>query len=1003
MLTIKHSTILITRGVMMKKKHINKWHLNPLSQAIALALTVSSVNVLAQTENNEDEDVVDTGKIIVIGSKIRRDELNDTVPIEVINVDDAIDRGLTTVGQLLRESTLASGSPQVTAAISTAFVTNGGQGAETLSLRGLGANRTLVLLNGRRAGPAGTRGGVSSFDFNTIPLSGVERVEILKDGASSLYGSDAVAGVVNIITREGDGAGLEFFSSQPAESGGERSRFSATWGKTFAKGNFRVTVDYDKQSELAQGERDFFACGERYYFDPTSNSRTDIIDPRTGKFHCTDLLWGHVWLYDYGGANVTGNLAQFDYDNNLGQYIDPVAPAVNPEDITMPPGWFLVTGTSPVANADHPFQDLQSLVPESTRATVLASGTFKFSDQVEGYAEFLLNRRKTTSNSYRQFWGYIYNENFFAGNPLSSGWTGAQWLSPTPITDHFGQITTVDYSRFVVGLNGELSNSGWYWDTSLQHSMNDGDYTNKIIYNDPISDQNFLSDSCVGSVTSIRGVPCIDIPWLDPQFLAGNISPEMRNYLFGIDKGNTEYEQTTIEGSITGDLFNMPGGYSAAAFGFQYQHDGIYDKPGEQTRLGNSWGLSSAGITKGAIESYAVFGEIQMPLLADLPAIEALNVTVSARYTDVPDAGSDTTYKAGLAWKIGAGVTLRGSYGTSFRAPALYELFLADQTSFIGQRTIDPCINWGQQLTDGAISQRVADNCSADGLAPDFAGGAISATVQTGGGFGVLNSETSQSQVWGIVWRPENIDLSVSLDYFDFLIEDEVTQLGAANIVGQCYNSLAFGSDPLCDQFDRDPLDQRVSLVRDSFINIAEQENSGYDFRVDYETEIPWGDIQIQTSHTYQKVSRQQIFTQDPDEPFDPNLNASGDLNGTIGNPKYTSNLLLKFSRNNWYVSWFTNYIGQADNSRFNAEFINFLGNNTRRVVSTPGVAYHSLSYGYKHLESGWTVVAGVRNLFDKEPPRISLGGGTRAGDAAFYSQYDWFGRSYFVSLKYDF
>ncbi|WP_246026985.1 TonB-dependent receptor domain-containing protein [Marinicella litoralis] len=973
----------------MKNDSEKNWKINPLSKAVALALAVTSVNVQAQDDSDDGDDVVDSGKIVVTGSRIRRDELNDTVPIEVIIADDAIDRGLTTVGQLLRESTLASGSAQITSAISTAFVTNGGQGAETLSLRGLGANRTLVLLNGRRAGPAGTRGGVSSFDFNTIPLSGVERVEILKDGASSLYGSDAVAGVVNIITKEGDGAGIEFFTSQPAESGGERSRFSATWGKTFSKGNIRITADYDKQSELAQGDRDYFACGERYYFDASSNARADIIDPRTGNPHCTDLLWGHVWLYDYGGANVTGNLAQFDYDGDLGQYIDPVAPAVNPEDITMPPGFFLVTGTSPVVNADHPFQDLQSLIPESSRATVLATGSFQFSDRVEGYAEVLLNRRKTTSNSYRQFWGYIYNENFFAGNPLSAGWTGAQWLSPTPITDHSGQVTEVDYTRFVAGLSGEMGDNGWYWDVSLQHSESDGDYTNKIIFNDAITDQNWLSGSCVGSVTSVNGVPCIDIPWLDPQFLAGNISPEVRAFLFGIDKGNTEYEQTTIEASMTGDLFEMPGGYAATAFGIQYQHDGIKDTPGPQTLAGNLWGSTSAGITKGATETYAVFGELQLPLLADLPAVEELNLTLSARYTDVPDAGQDTTYKAGLAWHIGGGVTVRGSFGTSFRAPALYELFLADQTSFVGSRTIDPCVNYGTNYVPG---DNIYDNCAADGFAPDYAGGAISATVQTGGGFGILESETSESQTWGVVWRPENIDLSVSLDYFDFLIEDEVTQLGAANIVGQCYNSNNFGTDPLCDQFDRDPLDNRITLVRDSFINIAEQSNKGYDFRIDYATEIPWGELAISTQHTYQKESRRGLFEDTVEE-----------FNGTVGEPKHTANLNVRFNRNDWYVNWFTNYIGDSDNSEFNAEFTTFLGQDIRRVVRTPSVAYHSLSYGYKHTESGWSTTVGVRNLMDKEPPRLSRGGGTRVGNSAFYSQYDWLGRSYFVNLKYDF
>ncbi|MFC3195248.1 TonB-dependent receptor plug domain-containing protein [Marinicella sediminis] len=988
----------------MKNDNEKNWKPNPLSKAVALALAVTSVNVQAQEGSDDDEDVVDSGKIVVTGTRIRRDEMNDTVPLEVIVADDAIDRGLTTVGQLLQESTLASGSAQINSAISTAFVTNGGQGAETLSLRGLGANRTLVLLNGRRAGPAGTRGGVSSFDFNTIPLSGVERVEILKDGASSLYGSDAVAGVVNIITKEGDGGTIEGFTSQPADSGGERSRISATWGKTYSKGSVRITADYDKQSELARGDRDFYACGERYYFEADSNNRNTLIDPRTGQPHCNDLPWGHVWLYDYGGGNFTGNLAQFDYDNDLGQYIDPIGPAVDPADISAPPGWFLVNGGSPVLNADHPFEDLQSFVPESSRATILATGNYEFSDRVEGYAEVLVNRRKTTTNGYRQFWTYIYNENFNfvdgvtpgGGSSLSAGWTGAQWLSPTAITDHNGSQIDVDYTRFVAGLKGTFGEADrWYWDVSLQHSESDGDYAVDIIYNDAIQDQWFAYGSCAGQTTSVNGVPCQDVPWLDPQFLAGNISQADREYLFGVDVGNTQFEQTTIEGVITGDLFEVPGGWSAGAFGFQYQKDSILDTPGPQTLAANSWGLSSAGITKGAIESYAVFGEIDMPLLADLPAVEELNLTLSARYTDVPDAGSDTTYKAGLAWKIGGGFTVRGSFGTSFRAPALFELFLADQTAFPGQRAVDPCIRIEDNLEDGNISQLQYDNCIADGFATDYAGGAISATSITGGGFGILESETSESNVWGVVWRPENIDLSISFDYFDYKIEDEVTQLGAATIVRGCYNSTAFPVDPLCAQFDRDPLDGRITNIRDSFINIATQDNSGYDLRIDYSREVPWGTLNISTEHTYQKESSRVLLEGSP----------AVDFNGTVGEPKHTGNLLVKFDRNDWYVSWFTRFVGRGDNSTLAgvSEELTFNGIPSRRIVRAPGIAYHTLSYGYRHAESGWSGVIGVRNLTDKEPPRLSRGGGTRAGNSAFYSQYDSYGRTYFVNLKYDF
>ena len=987
------------------KSHLKKQ--NPLYKAIGLALAVSTFNVYAQEEETQsDEGTEKLDKVVVTGSRIRTDEINDTVPVEVIVARDAIDRGLTTVGQILRESTLASGSAQVTAASSTAFVQNGGVGAETLSLRGLGANRTLVLLNGRRAGPAGTRGGVSSFDFNVIPLAAVERVEILKDGSSSLYGSDAVAGVVNIITKAGDVSTIDAFTSQTTESGGESTRISGSWGRSNGKGSIRATFSYDKQSELARGERDYYACGERYYFQGNTQNRADLVDPRTGEFHCNDLAWGHVWLYDYGADNITrgtGRLAQFDYDGDLGNYLDPIAPPTSGSDLVTPPGWFLVNGVDPerqaLLNADHPFQDLESLVPEVERTTFMVTGEYELSENVSGYAEVLLNRRKTVANSYRQFWSYVYNENFFAGNPLSEGWTGAQWLSPTAITDHSGNDIEVDYTRFVAGLTGTLGDN-WYWDASVQHSESDADYTNKIIYNDSIVDQNWLSGSCVGSVTSVRGVPCQDIPWLDPQLLAGNISPEIRDFIFGLDTGNTLYKQTTVEGVISGDIFQAPHGTVAAAFGFQYQNDKIHDVPGEHTRAGNTWGSTSAGITTGELDTYAVFGEVQAPLLADLPFIEELNFTASARYTDVPDAGSDTTYKAGLAWHIGNGLTVRGSVGTSFRAPALFELYLKDQTSFTGQRNIDPCINWGENLTDGSITQNLADNCAADGIPSDFGGGAISATVLTGGGFGVLESETSESNTWGVVWRPEFANLSVSLDYFDFLIEGEVTQLGAGAILSRCYNSLFFESDPLCSLFDRDTGtngDLRILEVRDSFVNIATQENSGWDFKVEYQTDIPWGGLTVRTEHTYQKISRSGLFE-----------DTVQDFNGSLGDPKHTGNLLVKFDRNNWYATWFTNFIGSSDNSRFADEFISFeaggdVDDNTRRVVAIGGTSYHTLSFGYNHEPSGISGVIGVRNIFAKDPPRISRGAGSRVGNSAFYSQYDPFGRSIFLSARYDF
>jgi outer membrane receptor protein involved in Fe transport len=979
----------------------------PLASAISVALATGafaiSHQVLAQDENEDSREVEE---IIVTGSRIQKDVYTSSEPMDVVLTQDAARQGFGSIGGLLQSTTVAAGSPQVTAATSTAFVQNGGIGAATLSLRGLGANRTLTLINGRRAGPAGTRGGVSSFDLNVLPLATIERIEILKDSASSIYGSDAVAGVVNIITKKGDGAEFDAYTSQPFESGGEELRLSASFGKSFERGNFRLTADYHDESDLAKGDRDYFRCGEAYIFDPQTGERRDVIDPRNGRSHCTDLLWGHVWLYDYQGAggNVPGQLAQFDYDGDLGQYVPGYAvDPNNPDFIQTPPGWFPVgydRTSEGVANADHPFQDASSLIPETENITLYAEGEFDLTDNLTAYTEVLLNRRKTTVTSYTQYWTYIYNEDWNFGNftpvpgsgsPLSAGWTGAQWLSPTPITDHNGSEIEVNYQRFVAGLRGDLTES-WSWDLSYQFSQSDGDYTDDRIFNDSIEDQWFNFGSCVGTVTSERGVPCVDVPWLDPEFLRGNVSPEVREFLFGRETGNTEYNQWTVEGFVTGEVFELPAGPLSAAIGFHYQDDEIKDVPGPITLAGNAWGASTAGITAGDDSTIAYFGELDVPLLTDKPGVQNLTLNASARYTDVDSYGSDTTYKVGLNWQIVDSVRLRANQGTSFRSPALFELYLADQTSFAAQRAVDPCIRWGTNLASGDISQRLADNCAADGIAADFTGAPISATIITGGGLGILEAETSTSRTAGIIWTPEFADLSLSVDYFDIEVNDEVDQLGADTIVFECYNSEFFPDDPLCSLFERNALDSGVNNIRDSYINIATQRSRGWDVSALYRTEAGPGSLTIETQHTFQTEDTQALFA-----------DTSEDNNGELGQPEWVGRLNVSYELRDWTFYWTANFVGESSNyESFGGNTATYYDETVRVVLDTEAVTYHAFSVGRTFPEYGMSAVFGVANAFDEEPPQVTtlnLGEIDTQGQSAFYSQYDWLGRRFFVNL----
>lgn len=1000
----KFKNISLGNNMQTNKKWFKK---NNLVHAVAFALAATTATSLkaqeAEATQADEEDQAE--RITVVGSRIRQGGFDSARPVDIILSDTAVKQGIGDLGGLLRNSTIASGSNQVTAATSTAFVQNGGEGAQTISLRGLGANRTLVLLNGRRAGPAGTRGGVSSFDFNTLPLSMVERVEILKDGASSVYGSDAVAGVINVITKKGDGGSVEANYSQPMESGGEDFRVSATYGSTFDRGSFRATVDYRKQSELQKGDRDFFNCGEQNTIDVETGGRGDVIDPRTGNAWCNDLLWGHVWLYDYQDGptdNVPGGAkAQFDYDGDLGNYLPPLQTS-QPGQINMPPGWFLVNydrRSDGVSNADHPFQDETSFIPEVETVSVFLQADYELTDSMQLYTEALINRRESNANGYRQFWSYKYNEDFFAGDSLSEGWTGSQWLSPTAITDHSDSGQTVDYSRFVLGITGDITDD-WYFDASLQTSRSDGDYYNDIIYDDAISDQNFATGSCVGQTTSVRGVDCVDVPWLDSDLLNGVIAPDIRSFLFGRDLGNTIYKQTTFEVFASGPVIDLPAGEVNAVIGVAYQKDEIVDTPGEATLARNVWGSSAAGITQGKDNTTAIYGELQIPLLEDLFLVEYLDLDLSARYTDVDSFGDDTTFKVGLNWALTEEVRVRASRGTSFRSPALFELYLADQTSFLGQRSIDPCINWAIGLDSGSVTDTVAANCAADGIPGDYAGGAISSTIVTGGGAGVLSAETSVSRTIGLVYTPDYADMSISVDWFDIEINGEVTQLGAGNIVGRCYSSEFFSIDPLCAQFERDPGDLRITEVRDSFINIASQINRGIDLEFSYTMDVGSGTLNFYTQHTIQLESKRALFE-----------DTVIDTNGEFGDPKRVANYNLSYTLDDLTLNWNVNYIGSVSNvdsyfDRTGRTTGSIRGRDQFITLSSDSVSYHNVSAVYVFDDLGLEVTAGVANVLDEEPPRVTtlnLGELSTEGNSAFYSQYDSLGRRFFINTSYTF
>ena len=1009
----------------MRTRKSTKAHLR---NTIALALLSSFAATGSAFAQDAEDAATEDGEVVIVtaptGSRIRT-EFNSPSPVQIIQTDSAEAAGVTDLSEVLQNSSIAAGSLQIDATLSSAFVFEGGPGVQSISLRGLGANRTLVLLNGRRAGPAGTRGQVAAFDLNVLPLSMVDRVEILKDGASSIYGSDAVAGVVNIITNQNmDGGTANLTYSQPEAGDGEEISADVAWGTRFDRGYFNFSVDYYRRHDTKRGTRDYTNCSPDYTFDAVTGERNDAIDPRTGAFACRgNTSIGTVWLYDYspdGQLEPGANYIQYDPSGQIGALApETIIPTpLSPEGPTAPPNWFNVNqgfDTSGFLDLNGNYEQNSSLIPNIERTTFYAEAGYEIADGVEAYAEVLLNRRRSSVNAYRQVWTYLYTYDYSydSYDPFSVGWTGHANISPTTVTDHADSSEIVDYARIIAGVKGDFT--GWMgdidWDIYIQNSESDGEYSSDQILADAVYSSDGRSDggtfglfnlnsiprptaSCVGYNTPVSDRPCVDVNWLSPSLLAGNgFTAEEEAFLYGVETGHTTYTQRFIEGSLSGDVFALPAGNAAAAVGFVYRTDEIKDVPGAISLAGNAWNSSSAGITEGDDTTTELFGELYVPIVADAPFAESLDLILSGRYTDVDSYGDSTTYKLGLSWQITPEFLVRATHGTSFRAPALYELYLASQTAFGRQTSIDPCIEWQDNLDQENISQRLADNCAADGIPGDYTGAGSGVTIVASGGAGLLEAETSEASVIGFVWSPRFIDLNVSLDYFEIEVEDEVDRLGPVSIVFNCYDSENFASEPLCGLFTRGNGNSPylINTINDSYLNVNSQTNRGIDLTARYEHSFPLGELYVQGQFTYQLEDTVALFAGTED-----------DDNGINGDPEWVGNIDIRFAHNDWTFFWRADLIGPTSDD----SIISNLSSNgsTRYDLDGEFTAYHAVSVE-REFDS-WSVLLGVANVFDEEPPSVSTTSAAAqsfVGPSLLSSQYDYVGRRVYARVSKSF
>ncbi len=265
----------------------------------------------------------------------------------------------------------------------------------------------------------------------------------------------------------------------------------------------------------------------------------------------------------------------------------------------------------------------------------------------------------------------------------------------------------------------------------------------------------------------------------------------------------------------------------------------------------------------------------------------------------------------------------------------------------------------------------------------------------------MLEAETSDSLTIGFIWQPEFADLSISVDYFDIEVNDEVDQLGGAQIIASCYESqfgYAFGgTEPLCDLFDRTGINFGIDNVMDSFINIASQKNRGFDIALRFVTDLRWGNLMLEADATRQVEDFRALFAE-----------TTEDLNGLVGDPKWVGETRVTFERDAWRFFWGANYIGKSSNEeKFGRAFVIYRDVEYDAVLGTGVVWYHNFSASYQ-MDSGLLILAGVANAFDKNPPQLTRQGiGTdqysMVGNSVLMSQYDPLGRRFFLNMTMNF
>jgi outer membrane receptor protein involved in Fe transport len=916
-----------------------------------------------QTAPPSKKDAKTLQSVVVTGSLIKRVDVETASPVVTLDRAAITNSGKPVLGDVLQQMPSISGNatnPQNNSnggGVASPLL-EAGDGASRVSLRGLGINRTLVLVNGQR---------MSNPDINLIPPDMIERVDVLAEGASTVYGSDAIGGVVNFILRK-NYKGAQFSLNDGISSHGDAKRrgFNLTAGTTGEGYSIAGGIDYNKYDETLASQRRF--SRQQLYLSSGAVVAAGSSSIPTGRIQLPASIANQYGcaINSSGTANVT--LASGD-GSSLGDY------------------------RCRLSSDTYNYAALNYIQTAQKRTNGFVLGTLNLTDNVTAFVDAFYNHTVSSgqdapspvgtgdgliissTNPINPF-GITFSQNPIPGDP-NSGYNFQTRLTGAGTRVH---SYTTDTGQINTGLRGNFGEaSSWIWDASINYSHTKRDQ---------------------------RDTNEVDIPSLQAAVDAGanifdqaSVGDQLRN---GVKTPVYVYTQSTKQAQFdaSGDLWDLPAGTAQLSVGALYRKqfmnytvsDFAVLNPVTTTCQILQEACGSPG--RGSFNVKEVFAETLIPLLSDLPWVRSLNVDLGVRSSNYSTTGTTTNGKIAIEWRPTDDLLVRGTVSQVFRAPNLNELY--DGRTLVQPNLNDPCVGLSaaELAAHPVACQYVPVNWAGNSPAQvnTFYSGA--ATVGAS-----LKPEKGKSIDMGLVYDPDWLPgVSTSLDFWHIYLADTLTAIQADTVVSSCFNNSA---SPYCSFIHREDNTSRqpgqVFLINTPVVNLGNLSTSGVDYTLRYK--IPHfnvggmdpGNFRAGLSTSYTSTYKVNAT---PGEPGAKTINYAGTFTPQFGNiSRWRGTVTLNWDKGNWNAQWQSRYINHLTALNADAAI-------TGVNIPVASVLYHSIQLGYAVPSIHTRFDVGVDNIMDKQPPLLYQNGSNYNVDTA---TYDVLGRYYWARATVSF